>query len=363
MDKLENIINLEPENACILVVDDIEANIMLINTMLRKNGFENIISTRNSLEVLDLYEKNRPDLIVLDLNMPVMDGFGVMDQLGAAFGESLPPILVLTAQDMQELRQRALDSGASDYVIKPFDGLELRSRVRNLLKVQLSKKYMMHQNEILEKKVEERTRVIHDTRLQVVRRLGRAAEYRDNETGLHIIRMSKICLVIARAYGMDEQQCDLLLNSAPMHDVGKIGIPDNILLKPGKFEPEEWEIMQTHSEIGANIFSGDDSDLMKMSHDIALYHHEKWNGKGYPKGLKGEEIPLVARIAAVADVFDALTSDRPYKKAWPVEKAVDLIREESGQHFDPKLVELFLENLAEINEIREKYKEPEGAFE
>jgi putative two-component system response regulator len=221
----------------------------------------------------------------------------------------------------------------------------------------MAHKYMRHQNEILEQKVIERTKVIHHTRLQVVRCLGRAAEFRDEETGLHIIRMSKIAVVIAKAAGFDDEQCDLLLNAAPMHDIGKIGIPDDILLKPGKFEPEEWKIMQTHAQIGADILSGDDSDLMMMAQEIAISHHEKWNGQGYPNGLKEENIPLVGRIIALADIFDALTSKRPYKEAWSVEKSVNYIKEESGEHFDPRLVELFMQELPEIIEIKEKYAE------
>ena len=207
--------------------------------------------------------------------------------------------------------------------------------------------------------VQERTKELHDTRLQVVRRLGRAAEYRDNETGLHIIRMSKVSMLLGKAAGMNEYDCDLLLNAAPMHDIGKIGIADHVLLKPGKFEPAEWKIMQTHSQIGADILSGDDSDLMKMAHQIALTHHEKWNGKGYPNGLAGEDIPLVGRLCALADVFDALTSVRPYKKAWSVEDSVDLIKQERGEHFDPQLVDYFIKLLPEIVTIKEKYAEPE----
>jgi len=346
------------EKANILVVDDELANVRLLEKMLTATGYSNVVCTQDPNQVLSLYQKHSSDLIILDLNMPQLDGYGVMEQLNELTEKKLPPILVLTAQDMQSYRQRALDGGARDYVTKPFNADELLSRVRNLLQVQIAQRFMCNQNEILERKVLERTQAIQNTRLQVVRRLGRAAEYRDNETGLHIIRMSKMAVVIARAAGMDEEYCELLLNAAPMHDIGKIGIPDYILLKPGRLEPDEWKIMQTHAQIGADILSGDDSDLMIMAHDIAISHHEKWNGKGYPNGLAGESIPLVGRIAALVDVFDALTSERPYKKAWSVERAVDLIKQESAQQFDPWLVELLLQQLAEIIFIKEKYAEP-----
>lgn len=353
-----NNLNIKPTEASILIVDDEPANVLLLTKILNMKGYTNIISTLDSTQTLPLYIENKSDLILLDINMPKMDGYEVMNQLNSELGKKLPPILVLTAQHTQEFRQRALDSGALDYVTKPFNAEELLSRVHNLLAVEMANKYMRSQNEILEKKVAARTQELHDTRLQVVRRLGLAAEYRDNETGLHIIRMSEISVVIAKAVGMDEQQCDLLLNAAPMHDIGKIGVADHILLKPVNLEPEEWTKMKAHAQIGADILSGDDSELMKMAHDIALTHHEKWNGEGYPNRLQGENIPLVGRITAIADVFDALTSERPYKKAWSVDDAINLIKEESGKHFEPRLVDCMLENLDKIIQIKNKHAEP-----
>lgn len=358
MNQHNNKINTDLKQAGILVVDDELANVRLLEKILSTMGYRNVVCTQDPLQVASLYKEYNSDLILLDIDMPILDGYGVMEQLNELTENHPPAILVLTAQHTQSFRQRALDSGARDYVTKPFDANELLSRIHNLLEVKMAHKFMRYQNEILEQKVRDRTQAIHDTRLQVVRCLGRAAEYRDEETGLHIIRMSKMAVVIAKAAGMNDEQCDLLLNAAPMHDIGKIGIPDQILLKPGKFEPDEWKLMQTHAQIGADILSGDDSDLMSIAHDIAISHHEKWNGKGYPNRLEGEAIPLVGRVTALADVFDALTSVRPYKTAWPVEKAVDLIKEERGQHFDPGLVDLFLENLSEIIDIKEKYAEP-----
>lgn len=359
MNRMGDGVTADINKASILVVDDEAVNLRLLEKIFTGRGFFDVTYTQDPIEVLPLYQEHEYDLILLDLNMPILDGFGVLDQLNAFTDDNPPPILVLTAQHMQSYKQRALESGARDYVTKPFDGDELMARVRNLIEVQIAHKYMLNQYDILEQKVRERTEELHSTRLQVVRRLGRAAEYRDNETGLHIIRMSKMAVVIAQAAGMSEDQCDLLLSAAPMHDIGKIGIPDSILLKPGKLEGDEWIIMMTHTEIGAAILEGDDSHLMIMAHDIAIAHHEKWDGSGYPKGLSGEDIPFSARVTALADVFDALTSERPYKKAWPVEDAVALIKKERGHHFDPRLVDLFLEKLPELIEIKNTYAEPE----
>jgi len=356
---MNNNLNIDPKKANILVVDDEAANVRLLEKIFNTQGYRNITSTENPTQAVQLFRERPSDIILLDLNMPKLDGYGVMDQLIEETHNKLPPILVLTAQHTQNDRQRALDNGALDYVTKPFDANELLSRVRNLLDVHMAQKYMRHQNEILENKVQERTRDIYNTRLQVVRCLGRAAEYRDEETGLHVIRMSKIASIMAKAAGMSDEQCDLMLNAASLHDIGKIGIPDSILLKPEKLDAAEWTIMKTHTTIGAEILSKDGSELMKMAHDVALTHHEKWNGTGYPNGLKGEKIPLVGRLTALADVFDALTSQRPYKEEWTVEKSVALIQSESGQHFDPALVTLFHQNLPEIIKIKEQYVESE----
>ena len=269
-----------------------------------------------------------------------------------------PPILILTAQYEQEHRVRALQSGASDYVTKPFSVAELLARVRNQVQGQLYSKFMRGRTKWLEERVRKRTREIYDTRLQIVRRLGRAAEFRDNETGLHIIRMSQMSMLLGEAAGMSPGDCELLLNASPMHDIGKIGIPDHVLLKPGKFNPQEWAIMQTHTTIGADILSGDDSELLTMARTIALSHHEKWDGSGYPAGLKGERIPLVARIVAMADVFDALTSVRPYKHAWSLEDTLEYIDANRGKHFDPDLVDLLHPRIRDIMAIREQYPEP-----
>lgn len=205
-----------------------------------------------------------------------------------------------------------------------------------------AKEKVTRNNQVLDGQVRERTRELSETRLEIIRRLGRAAEFRDDDTGLHITRMSQVASMLARAIGFTDDECDDLLQAAPMHDVGKIGIPDRILLKPGKLDPDEFEIMKTHTTIGGELLSGSDAPLMRMAHEIALNHHEKWDGAGYPFGKAGEDIPITSRICAVCDVFDALISHRPYKKAWTVDDALELIRKEAGRHFDPKMVESFL---------------------
>lgn len=359
-------------DARIFVIDDEPANLKLLDKMLASQGYSQIVLIQDPREVLERYREAQPDLILLDINMPHLDGYQVMEQLKALNDPLSPPILILTAQYGHDYLLKALTLGARDFVGKPFDRAELLMRVRNMLDVQLGHDYVYRQKELLEfqhrlmhdqtamlnEMVRERTEELRMTRLQVVQRLGRAAEYRDNETGLHIIRMSQISTLLARSLGWSEADCELMLNASPMHDIGKIGIPDAILLKPGKFEADEWEIMKTHTIIGAHILEDGDSDLLRMAREIALSHHEKWDGSGYPHGLAHGAIPQSGRIVAVADVFDALTSSRPYKKAWSVDDAIAFIQSNDGQHFDPEVVAHFMKCLPEIIAVRENNSEP-----
>ncbi|MHA7816878.1 MAG: HD-GYP domain-containing protein [Pseudohaliea sp.] len=341
----------------IMIVDDEATNLRLLEKMLGNQNYQNLVLIADPREVLGQYQAQRPDLILLDINMPHLDGFEVMQQLKALEDPLQPPIVILTAQHGRDFLLQALATGARDYITKPFDRNELIMRVNNLLDVQLGHRLLHDQKTFLEEKVRQRTQELHKTRLEVVRRLGKAAEYRDEETGSHIMRMSECCAMLAREYGWDDNQIDLILNASPMHDIGKIGIPDAILLKPGRLDAHEWSIMQTHTTIGANMLDGDNSTLMRMARDIALTHHEKWDGSGYPNGLAGEAIPLAGRIAALSDVFDALTSDRPYKQAWSNEEAMAFVRENSGKHFDPQLVEILEANLPEVFAIRERHQD------
>lgn len=347
------------KEAKILIVDDQPANVTLIEKMLDIDGYINVISTTDPTQVEAIYLEQNSDLILLDLNMPVMNGYQVLTKIREV-DPDYPPIIVLTAQSDRESRIKALDLGARDFLAKPFDRVELMTRIRNMLEVRIMTKAIKNQNKILDGMVKVRTQELNDTRLEMIRRLGRAAEYRDDMTGFHIIRMSRYSQQLALAAGMSEKDAEVLLNASPMHDIGKIGIPDRVLLKPGKLDAEEWKIMQTHVDIGVEILSGSDSNLMSMAAEVAQNHHEKWDGSGYPQELAGEEIPLTGRVVAVADVFDALTTERPYKEAWPVDKAVEFLKEQKGKHFDPRLVDLFIEIIPDILNIRDQYaEEPE----
>lgn len=332
----------------ILVVDDTPENIDILKGILGSDY--KIKVAINGRKALTIAASSHPDLILLDIMMPEMDGYEVCEQLKANQETRNIPIIFVTAKSQEADEAKGLRLGAVDYITKPINPVLVHARIKTHLA-------LANQNKVLEKKVKERTAQLEGSRLEIIRRLGRAAEYKDNETGLHVIRMSYYSSHIALESGMSVDDTTLLLHAAPMHDLGKIGIPDNILLKPGKLNEDEWDIMRKHPQFGADIIGEHSSKLLQLARTVALAHHEKWNGKGYPNGLSGEEIPLPARIVAIADVFDALTSERPYKKAWPVEKALGVIQEESGAHFEPILVEAFMTCLDDILQIKEKYKE------
>ncbi|XQE65495.1 HD domain-containing phosphohydrolase [Pseudomonas sp. P3C3] len=320
----------------LLVVDDEPANLQVLRHILQEDY--RLLFAKDGAKALELAAREKPELILLDVMMPGMTGYGVCAQLKATPATSTIPVIFVTALADVEDEAQGFAVGAVDYITKPVSPAIVKARVRTHLSLV---------------RVEE----LRETRLQIVQRLGLAAEYKDNETGLHVIRMSHYSRVLALAAGFSEAQAEELLNAAPMHDVGKIGIPDAVLRKPGKLDGEEWEVMKQHAQIGADIIGEHPSGLLRMAREIALNHHEKWDGSGYPRGISGAEIPVEARIIAIADVFDALTSERPYKKAWPVEEAVQLLREQSGRHFDPELVELFLGQLPAILEIKERWAE------
>ena len=341
--------NDQTEKQTILVVDDTPENIDVLSGVLRPDY--KVKAALNGEKALKIAAGTpKPDMILLDIMMPGMDGYEVCRRLKSDPATKKIPIIFITAKSEVEDEKKGLDLGAVDYITKPISPPIVLARARTQLA-------LYDQNRELERRVAERTEELNQTRLEVIRRLGRAAEFKDNETGLHVIRMSHYSRLMAEALNVSDEWTDLVFNAAPMHDIGKIGIPDHILLKPGKLDDDEWTIMRKHPEFGAAIIGDHASELMRFSREIALTHHEKYDGSGYPAKLAGDDIPLSGRIIAIADVFDALTTERPYKKAWTVEDAVKLIDENSGSHFDPELVPIFHEVMPEILDIKEQYAE------
>ncbi|MFS1438136.1 two-component system response regulator [Shewanella sp. 10N.286.48.A6] len=336
------------ERQTILVVDDTAENIDVLAGVL-KSDYQ-IKIAKNGKLALKIAKAMTLDLILLDIMMPGIDGFEVCRQLKQDKRTQHIPIIFVTAKISAADELKGLELGAADYITKPFNPPIVLRRVQTQLA-------LTSQSRLLTLQVRQKTAEIAQNQLNVIRRLGRAAEYKDNETGMHVIRMSYYTHILALAAGLSEDDAELLMHAAPMHDVGKIGISDAILKKTDKLDFDEFEQMKKHCEIGAEILGEQDSELMDVAQTIALTHHEKWDGSGYPNGLSGEDIPLYGRIVAVADVFDALTSKRPYKEAWPVEKALELLKKEAGTHFDPQLVPLFVEKLDQILEIKAKFNE------
>ena len=330
----------------ILIVDDVPANIDVLSEILRPT-YQIKIAINGAMALKIAMAPSPPDLILLDIMMPGMSGYEVCEKLKDNLKTRNIPVIFVSAMDEVENETKGFELGAVDYITKPVSPAIVQARVKTHLN-------LFDQNRALENKVRERTAEIDDTRLRIIHCLGAASEYRDEETGNHIFRMSNYSRVIALAYGLGMEEANILLQAAPMHDVGKIGIPDRILLKPGKLDAEEWEVMKTHTTVGAQIIGEHPSELLKIARQVALSHHEKWDGTGYPYGLTGENIPLSSRIVMIADVFDALTSERPYKKAWSEADAIAEIEQGSGRHFDPKLVIAFMEALPQILNIKKR---------
>lgn len=338
-----------PDKPTILVVDDIPDNIHTLSGVL-SSDFK-IKAATNGQKALQIAAGSpKPHLILLDIMMPEMDGYEVCEKLKSNPYTAEIPIIFVTAKAEVVDEEKGFMMGAVDYITKPISPPIVKARVKTHIALH-------NQNLDLAEQVKERTQQLEQSRLEIIQRLGRAAEYKDNETGMHVVRMSHYSRILAEQLDVSKRWVELIFHASPMHDIGKIGIPDRVLRKPGKLDNEEWDVMQQHVQIGGDIIGDSDSALLKLAQEIALYHHEKWDGSGYPHKLKGEDIPLSARIVAIADVFDALTSERPYKKAWPVEKAIGLIEEEAGKHFDPDLVPIFISKLDEMLEIRDSFKD------
>jgi len=330
------------KRSSILAVDDDELITRLLQNVLENDGYTNVRTTCQPSRALAMFAAVRPDLVLLDLRMSGMDGFELIDRmLALAVGPSAVPIIVLTGDTSSETRRRALSAGARDFLTKPLDRIELLLRVHNLLDIEQLQHQLRDQNRRLESIVAQRTRQLDQSRVEILDRLALAAEYRDDDTQEHARRIGRTCALIALALGLPDEEIEVIGRAAPLHDIGKIGVPDTILRKPGPLTASEFERIKTHPRIGAEILAGSRSTVLRLAEEIALSHHERWDGQGYPQGLSGEEIPLAGRMVAIADVFDALTHERPYKRAWPVDEALREIADQAGHQFDPAIADAF----------------------
>lgn len=339
----------------VLIVDDTEINLILFEALVKKLGETKATTFSSATAGLAWAQTNAADLVIVDYMMPELDGIEFIRRLRETPGKEDIPILMITANDQKPVRYRALDVGATDFLTKPVDKIEFLARATNMLALSDGRKKLADHAEWLAEEVRKATSEIIQRERETVIRLSKAAEYRDPETGAHILRMAHYSELIARGLGLSVADQELLLEAAPMHDIGKVGIADHVLLKPGKLTPEEFEIMKLHAIYGYEILQGSSSKVLQAGADIALAHHERFDGTGYPNGLQGEQIPIFSRIVAVADVFDALTSERPYKKAWPLEQASEHIKANAGTHFDPTCVSAFFEHWEAVLEIRQRF--------
>lgn len=345
----------------IAIIDDTQINVTLMQAIVsRIDGCEPVCFT-DSAAALQWCLGNEIDLVIVDYMMPAPDGIEFIRRFRAAPAKAEVPVLMVTADHEKEVRYRALDTGANDFLTKPIDRIEFTARVRNMLAIRRSHQALADRAALLADEVYQATAEIREREREAVFRLARAAEFRDPETGAHIQRMAHYSELIAAGLGLDRRQQELILEAAPMHDVGKLGTPDLILLKPGKLTPEEFAVMKQHATIGWEILRDSAAPTLKVAAEIAYTHHEKFDGSGYPRGLQGEDIPLFGRIAAIADVFDALTSDRPYKPAWEFDRAWELVRENRGSHFDPRCADAFLASRDEVLAIKNRFRDPDEA--
>lgn len=340
MDQIE----LRLKQANILIVDDQEYNISLLERILRRASFDQIYSTMDPLQIEQMLFDINPDIVLLDLHMPGMDGLQALQMIREKTGtDSYLPVLMLTADMTPEAKQRGLQAGVNDFLTKPYDRTEVILRINNLLKTRYLHVQLQQHKNTLEEKVQQRTNELQNAKHEILQLLGRASEFRDDMTGQHTQRVGHLSGLIARGIGIPDKQVDMIRRAAPLHDIGKIGISDELLLKPGRYEPHEFEQMKSHTTIGESILEGSSFAVLKLAGIIARSHHEKWDGSGYPHGLKGEEIPVEARVVALADFYDALTHERPYKKAWTAEEALAEVERQKGIHFEPRIVEAFLQ--------------------
>lgn len=342
-----------------VIVDDNEINLALFSELAQ--GVDTDLEVQSFADprmALAHCQTSMPDLMLVDFMMPDMDGHQLIEAIRALPGSADVPIVMVTAAEERRIRQRALELGATDFLTKPIDPNEVKARLRNLLELRRNHLRLYDRNAWLAEEVRKATRTVLAREEELIFRLAKAAEFRDPETGGHIHRMAHYSHLIARRLAQPERYCEHILLAAPMHDVGKLGIADGILLKPGRLNPDEFDMMKRHAEIGHSILTGSSSRVIQLAAEIAISHHEKYDGSGYPRGLKGEAIPLSGRIVAVADVFDALTSARPYKQPWPLEEARQFLAQNAGTHFDPGCVAAFLESWDDVLRVRSRFADP-----
>jgi putative two-component system response regulator len=337
----------------ILVVDDTPQNLNVASRMLREH-YRCLVSL-DGVKSIDLARAAPPDLILLDVMMPVMNGLEVCRRLKQQPETRAIPVIFLTALNEIEDEAACFDAGGVDFISKPMNPVTLLARVKTHLALHAQERHLADLVHQRTQALEEKTHELEQTRLEIIRRLGRAAEYTDDDTGLHVIRMSHYTRLLALSAGFSADRAEVLFHAAPMHDIGKIGIPDQILQKPGPLDEEQWAVMRQHPAIGAGIIGRHKNELLETARVVALGHHERWDGSGYPRAKKGADIPIEARIIAVADVFDALCSARPYKEPWPLERAVAYVKDNSGRLFDPELVPRFLELMPDVLAIQKQY--------
>ena len=341
----------------VAIVDDTPTNVTLMQALVGKLDGCRPVGFIESASGLQWCIDNDPDLVIVDYMMPAPDGLEFIRRLRAVHHMTDTPVLMVTADHEKQVRYSALESGATDFLTKPIDRIEFQSRVKNMLALRRSHLLVANRAAMLANEVEKATEVIYAREKETIVRLSRAAEFRDPETGAHILRMAHYSQLIAANLDMSQEFQNMLLHAAPMHDVGKLGTPDHILLKPGKLTVDEFEIMKAHTTMGYEILKGSASPALQMAAVIALSHHEKFDGSGYPGALAGEAIPIEGRIVAVADVFDALTSERPYKKAWDLPEAVALLQRDIGRHFDSQCVDALLHDWQGVLAIRERFRD------
>lgn len=339
----------------VLIVDDSDISIKIYESVLKRQAGVTFCSFTSSTQALEWAQDHEVDLALLDYNMPTLNGLEFIERFRAIPLNRDASIIMVTGETERDIRYRALELGANDFLTKPVDPVELSARAKNMIALAEGRRSLAGRAAWLAAEVRRATATLRDRERETINRLTRAAEFRDNETGMHIVRMGHFCAIIGRAAGLPGDECEMLQLAAPMHDIGKVATPDHILLKPGTLSPSEWEIMKEHTISGYDILKDSASPLLRSAAEIALGHHEKFDGSGYPFGRKGEQIPLYARICAISDVFDALTSNRPYKRAWAIMDATPYIRSKSGEHFDPDLIAAFNKALPEIIEAKIAY--------